>query len=75
MTPTDYRRLRRLLQRERQKGVVAFDQLTDLALRATDDVDAHVDPVPGPEGVRRDRLGADRDARHWGGRFPGGPVR
>ena len=38
MTPTEYRRLRRLLQRERQKGVVAFDQLTDLVLRDTDDV-------------------------------------
>ncbi|MDP7691802.1 MAG: hypothetical protein QGG89_08180, partial [Vicinamibacterales bacterium] len=27
MTSTEYRRLRRLLQRERQKGVLAVDQL------------------------------------------------
>ena len=58
MTPTEYRRLRRLLQRERQKGVVALDQLTDLVLRDTDDAE----PVSGPEGVGRERVGADRGA-------------
>ena len=66
MTPTEYRRLRRLLQRERQKGVEALDQLTDLALRAADDPE----PVPGPEDEGRDRGG-----EHWGGRLPGGPAR
>ena len=71
MTPTEYRRLRRLLQRERQKGVVALDQLTDLVLRDTDDAE----PVPGPEGVGRERVGADRGAGSWGGGLRGGPAR
>ena len=71
MTPTEYRRLRRLLQRERQKGVVALDRLTELVLRAACDVE----PVPSPEGVGRDRVGADRGTGHWGGRLPGSPAR
>ena len=71
MTPTDYRRLRRLLQRERQKGVAALDQLTDLALRAADDAE----PVPGPEGVGRDRVGDDRGAGPWGRRLSDRPAR
>ena len=71
MTPTEYRHLRRLLQRERQKGVVALDRLTDLVLRDTDDAE----PVPGPEGVGRERVGADRGAGSWGGGLRGGPAR
>ena len=31
MTAAEYRRLRRMLQRERQKGLLALDLLTDVA--------------------------------------------
>ena len=68
MTPTEYRRLRRLLQRERQKGVVALDQLADRALR---DTDPDTQPVP----VGRDPVSVERGAGHWGGRLPDSPAR
>ena len=60
MTPTEHRRLRRLLQRERQKGVVAFDQVVDLATRT-----AEMAPGQSLEGADHDRAGADRGADHW----------
>ena len=71
MTPTEYRRLRRLLQRERQKGVAALDQLIDLVLRAAGDVE----PLPSSEGVGHDRVSADRSTGHREGRLPGSPAR
>ena len=71
MTPTKYRRLRRRLQRERQKGVVAVDQLTDLALRAADAVKTDHDR----DRVGSGRVGVDGGDGHWGGRLLGGPSR
>jgi hypothetical protein len=60
------------LQRGRQPGVVAFDQLIDpAALRAADEME----PVQGPEGVGSDRVGADLGTRHRERRFQGGSAR
>ncbi|HJN46401.1 MAG TPA: hypothetical protein QF572_19725 [Vicinamibacterales bacterium] len=71
MTSTEYRRLRRLLQRERQKGVLAVDQLIDLAGRAAEQEVSDLRPEPEDRG----RSVATRGAGEWGSRPPGGAVR
>ena len=66
MTPIDHRRLRRLLQRERQKGVLAFDQLIDQL-------------SPTAESAERDqgseRVEHDRAVGRWARRLESGPAR
>ena len=66
MTPIDYRRLRRLLQRERQKGVLAFDQLIDQLSRTAESAE----PDQGSERVEHDRAAGGCDRR-----LESGPAR
>ena len=71
MTPTEYRRLRRQLQRERQKGVLAVDQLIDLARRAAERESS--DSRSEPED--RDRPGVTPGSGQWRRRTQGGAAR
>ena len=57
MTAVEYRRLRRMLQRERQKGLLALDLLTDVAAQNDRVVDE-----PGVSGV--DDRGRSYQRRH-----------